>query len=265
MRFGITVGCALIFGSMYFGLGTEYGTQTDVLNIMGCLYAMNILIGLLNGFSVQEVVAKERVVYFRERSANAYDPLPAALALVAVEIPYLMVQAVLYVSIGYWMVGFAASAGKFFFFLLVTFLNLTLCTTFGMLLVNCSPSVSVSPPLPTPLPLTTGRGSCTHTERQRGGQRDRESDRESSGGSSSHTRSFTVFQGEGNRRITSESPHNRVLRIYYTFTFILCIHPRSSGLLLSWSLAVAAASFSAPQRSLCSVKGSGSSREYHLG
>ena len=171
VRFGITVGCALIFGSMYFGLGTVYETQTDILNIMGCLYAMNILIGLLNGFSVQQVVAKERVVYFRERSANAYDPLPAALALVAVEIPYLMVQAVLYVSIGYWMVGFAATAGQFFFFLLVTFLNLTLCTSFGMLLVNCSPSVSTSTPLPNVVLAPHNRQMCIH--RRRGRERER--------------------------------------------------------------------------------------------
>ena len=60
---------------------------------------------------VQPVIAIERIVYHRERAAGMYAAMPYALAQGDVEIPYLLVQALLWSVITYWMFGFEASAG----------------------------------------------------------------------------------------------------------------------------------------------------------
>lgn len=61
---------------------------------------------------VQPVIAIERIVYHRERAAGMYAAMPYALAQGDVEIPYLLVQALLWSVITYWMFGFEASAGE---------------------------------------------------------------------------------------------------------------------------------------------------------
>ncbi len=60
---------------------------------------------------VQPVIAIERIVYHRERAAGMYAAMPYALAQGDVEIPYLVVQTLLWSIITYWMFGFEASAG----------------------------------------------------------------------------------------------------------------------------------------------------------
>ena len=61
--------------------------------------------------TVQPVIAIERIVYHRERAAGMYAAMPYALAQGDVEIPYLLVQALLWSVITYWMFGFEADAG----------------------------------------------------------------------------------------------------------------------------------------------------------
>jgi hypothetical protein len=63
--------------------------------------------------TVQPIVAAERVVYYRERAASMYSPMPYALAQGVAELPYLAAQAVLMVCIAYWMVRAARPAGSF--------------------------------------------------------------------------------------------------------------------------------------------------------
>ena len=47
----------------------------------------------------------------RERAAGYYAEMPFAAAQVLVEVPYLLVQAVLFSCISYWMVQFEADPG----------------------------------------------------------------------------------------------------------------------------------------------------------
>lgn len=60
---------------------------------------------------VQPVIAIERIVYHRERAAGMYAAMPYALAQGDVEVPYLVVQTLLWSVITYWMFGFEATAG----------------------------------------------------------------------------------------------------------------------------------------------------------
>lgn len=49
---------------------------------MGALYAAVIFLGVNNASSVQPVVAVERSVFYRERAAGMYSPMPYAMAQV---------------------------------------------------------------------------------------------------------------------------------------------------------------------------------------
>lgn len=56
--------------------------QQDLSNLMGAMYAAVLFLGGTNTSAVQSVVAIERTVFYRERAAGMYSPLPYAFAQV---------------------------------------------------------------------------------------------------------------------------------------------------------------------------------------
>lgn len=143
-RYVMSFVIALIYGSVYWNEGSNPSTETDVQNIIGALYSSTVFLGVFNMLTIQPIISRERTVFYRERAAGTYAVFPYAMALQVVEIPYLAVQAILYVCTVYFMIGFASDAGKFFFFLLVNFLNLWFLTMFGIFLVNITPTQQLS-------------------------------------------------------------------------------------------------------------------------
>ncbi|KAK1363007.1 hypothetical protein POM88_038568 [Heracleum sosnowskyi] len=93
VRFLVTTTIALIFGSMFWDLGSKMDTRQDLFNAMGSMYTACLFLGVQNAASVQPVVDVERTVFYRERAAGMYSALPYAFAQVLVEIPYIMSQA----------------------------------------------------------------------------------------------------------------------------------------------------------------------------
>ncbi|CAK9229936.1 unnamed protein product [Sphagnum troendelagicum] len=140
VRMFFTTICALIFGSIFWNLGSKRNTQQDVFNVMGALYAAVIFLGVNNASSVQPVVAVERSVFYRERAAGMYAPLSYAIAQGLVEIPYILVQSTVYALITYAMINFQWTPAKFFWYLLFMFLTFTYFTFYGMMAVGLTPS-----------------------------------------------------------------------------------------------------------------------------
>jgi hypothetical protein len=58
--------------------------EQDLFNAMGSMYAAVTFIGVVNGASVQPIVAIERTVFYRERAAGMYSAMPYALAQVLI-------------------------------------------------------------------------------------------------------------------------------------------------------------------------------------
>mmetsp|Transcript_4643 Transcript_4643/g.13342 ORF Transcript_4643/g.13342 Transcript_4643/m.13342 type:complete len:1521 (-) Transcript_4643:659-5221(-) len=137
---------ALLYGAMYFNKGTiSDGAQaSDVQNVMGVLFSTSAFQGMFNLMSAMPVVGFERSVYYRERAASMYSSAAFSGALALVEVPFVLLQSVLFSCIAYFMIGFANSAKKFFFFLLVFFLDLILFTVFGQFLVYITPSIQMA-------------------------------------------------------------------------------------------------------------------------
>ena len=86
---------------------------------MGAIFMVAVGIAMEVAFECQHGLAGERPVYYRERAALAYGAAPYLAAQLAVEALYVLPQAALFTAVTYFMMGFAASAPKFFFTLLV--------------------------------------------------------------------------------------------------------------------------------------------------
>ena len=78
-------------------------------------------------------------MFYRERAAGFYAVAPYTLSQSLAELPYLTTQVVFYTVLVYFMIGFQATAQKFFEFLLIEWLVLNLFTYMGMFLVYITP------------------------------------------------------------------------------------------------------------------------------
>ncbi|KAJ0744241.1 putative ABC-type sulfate transporter [Helianthus annuus] len=144
VRFAFTTFTGLLFGSIFWDLGSKRASLKDLSNSMGCLYCSACFLGSQNASAVQPVVDIERTVFYREKAAGMYSALPYAFAQMLVEIPYIFMQAVVYGLLVYSMIGFDWTAAKFLWFFLFLFTNLLYLTFYGMMAVAVSPNADIA-------------------------------------------------------------------------------------------------------------------------
>nr|KYP53996.1 Pleiotropic drug resistance protein 1 [Cajanus cajan] len=144
VRFLSTIVIALMFGTMFWGLGGKYSSRQDLFNAIGSMYNAILFIGVQNSTSVQPVVGIERTVFYRERAAGMYSALPYAIAQVIIELPYVFVQATSYSVIVYAMMGFDWNLEKFFWYMFFMYFSLCYYTFYGMMTVALTPNHHVA-------------------------------------------------------------------------------------------------------------------------
>ncbi|KAK1422456.1 hypothetical protein QVD17_25588 [Tagetes erecta] len=144
VRFVFTTFIGIMFGTMFWDLGGKKNTQQDLMNAMGSMYAAVLFLGIQNASAVQPVVDVERTVFYRERAAGMYSALPYAFAQVLVEIPYVLVQTVVYSVIVYSMIGFEWSAEKFLWYLFFQLCCFLYMTYYGMMTVAITPNANIA-------------------------------------------------------------------------------------------------------------------------
>ncbi|CAN6344739.1 unnamed protein product [Urochloa humidicola] len=144
VRFLFTIVIALLFGAIFWDLGSKMEKPQDLFNAMGSMYGTALFIGFLNASSVQPVVAVERTVFYREKAAGMYSAFPYAFGQVVIELPYGLVQASMYGIIVYSMIGFEWTAAKFFWYLFFMYFSLLYFTFYGMMAVGLTPNYQIA-------------------------------------------------------------------------------------------------------------------------
>ncbi|KAK9032478.1 hypothetical protein V6N11_056740 [Hibiscus sabdariffa] len=144
VRFLFTTTIALLFGTIYWDIGSKRTREQDVFNSMGSMYAAVLFIGFQNTAYVQPVVTVERSVFYRERGARIYSALSYAFAQVVIELPYVLIQTLIYGVIVYAMIGFERTAAKFFWYLFFMYFTLLYFTFYGMMAVAVTPNQNIA-------------------------------------------------------------------------------------------------------------------------
>ncbi|XVE89504.1 hypothetical protein DITRI_Ditri20bG0002000 [Diplodiscus trichospermus] len=114
--------------------------QQNLFNILGSMFTAATFLGINNCSAVLPYVETERSVMYRERFAGMYSAWAYALAQVTVEIPYLFIQSVMFVTITYPMIGYYGSAYKIFWYFYAIFCTLLYYNCLGMSLVSLTPN-----------------------------------------------------------------------------------------------------------------------------
>ncbi|OEL37706.1 ABC transporter G family member 37 [Dichanthelium oligosanthes] len=143
-RYFITVMIALLFGTAFWNLGMKRTKRQDLFNSIGSMYVAVLMLGIQNASGIHPVVAMERVVFYKERAAGMYSALPYTFAQVAIELPYIFIQTLIYGVLVYAMIGFEWAVTKFFWYLFFMYFTLLYFTFFGMLSVGLAPDGSIA-------------------------------------------------------------------------------------------------------------------------
>eukprot|EP00253_Pinus_taeda_P007653 PITA_07653 len=144
VRFFFTFICGLMFGTIFWRVGGKKGRQTDLFNAMGSMYTAVLMIGVNNASSVQPLVEIERIVYYREKAAGMYSALPYAFAQAAIELPYVLIQAVIYSVLVYAMMDFQWQAAKFLWYFFFSYFTFLYFTYYGMMTMSLTPNHNIS-------------------------------------------------------------------------------------------------------------------------
>ncbi|XP_045820317.1 ABC transporter G family member 31-like [Trifolium pratense] len=140
IRMFFTILSALLLGSIFWNIGSKRETTQQVMVIMGAYFSSLLFLGVKNASSVQPVVSVERTVFYREKAAGMYSPIAYALAQGLVEIPYQVVQTLVFGIMTYFMMGFERNFGKFILYLWFMFLTFTYFTFYGIMAVGLTPT-----------------------------------------------------------------------------------------------------------------------------
>nr|AQX44210.1 pleiotropic drug resistance 12 [Phalaenopsis equestris] len=143
-RIFFTTVIAIIFGTIFWKLGTKVGTQQDLFNSLGSMYAAVLFIGIQNGQTVQPIVDVERTVFYREKAAGMYSALPYAFAQVLIEIPHIFLQTIIYGLIVYSCISFDWTLVKFFWYVFFMFMTFMYFTFYGMMAVAMTPNSDIA-------------------------------------------------------------------------------------------------------------------------
>ncbi|KAL6842808.1 hypothetical protein ACP4OV_027652 [Aristida adscensionis] len=144
VRLLFTIIIALMFGTMFWDLGRKTKKQQDLFNSLGSMYAAVLYIGVQNSGAVQPVVVVERTVFYRERAAGMYSAFPYAFGQVVIELPYILVQTLIYGVLVYSMIGLEWTVAKFLWYLFFMYFTLLYFTFYGMMAVGLTPNESIA-------------------------------------------------------------------------------------------------------------------------
>jgi len=142
LRFITTAVVAVFCGTIYFRIGQldDPTSSSEIDAVIGVIYLTVSFLGMANMLAVLPLVAFERVVYYREQAASYYNPWAYVLVISVIEVPYQLVQVVLYVAILYPLLGLKGSAEGVLFYLAMMQVTLMFYVAFGMALAYSTPS-----------------------------------------------------------------------------------------------------------------------------
>ncbi|THU63952.1 hypothetical protein C4D60_Mb01t21280 [Musa balbisiana] len=135
---------SIIFGIVFWQRGKTLNNQQDLFNTLAIMYLATIFTGINNCSPVLPFVSIERTVLYRENFAGMYSPWAYSLAQVAIEIPYVLIEVVLFMIIAYPAIGYYWTASKLFWFFYIMLCTLLYYVYLGMLLVSLTPNVQVA-------------------------------------------------------------------------------------------------------------------------
>ncbi|XP_004343059.2 ABC transporter [Capsaspora owczarzaki ATCC 30864] len=140
-RLGQTVFLGLLVGLIFLQIGDD---QASVQNRTGALFFVATNIIMTGTMGTMTVFSTEKNVFLREFSSRYYKLFPYFASKILVELPFNIFFPFLYVAILYFLIGFQATATKFFIMAFTTVLLANCGAAFGLLVGSMTSDLTVA-------------------------------------------------------------------------------------------------------------------------
>ncbi|BBN10593.1 ATP-binding cassette, subfamily G (WHITE), member 2 [Marchantia polymorpha subsp. ruderalis] len=138
-RCGMMVCVALTMGTLFLQARiSEKGARQRVSFI-----SFTLALLIFTSVEAMGIFLEERQIFIRETSRGAYRAATYVISGAIVIIPFLMILAIVFSTISYWLVGLVAEPGPFFFFTLTVFLVLLVANSFVSFVSGLVPNFTV--------------------------------------------------------------------------------------------------------------------------
>ncbi|XP_060672517.1 LOW QUALITY PROTEIN: pleiotropic drug resistance protein 3-like [Ziziphus jujuba] len=135
---------SLLFGVLLWQKGQRIDGEQDLYNILGSMYIFVQFMGIGNCSSVLPLIASERTIVYRERFAGMYSPWAYAFSQVIIEIPYVFLQAFLFLIITYPVINFYWSLYKMCWYFYTTFCTFLYFNYLDLLIASLTPTLEMA-------------------------------------------------------------------------------------------------------------------------
>ncbi|KAH7835973.1 hypothetical protein Vadar_031613 [Vaccinium darrowii] len=135
-RYIYSLVASLLFGILFWDQGTKLDNQQNLFNVLGAAFTVVFTLGIDNCIQVLPHVSN-RTIYFVSRK-------------VTIDVPYILVQAFVFVIITYPMIGYYWSLYKVLWYFYVVMCTLMYFTYLGMLLIAMTPGLHIAAVLQSP-------------------------------------------------------------------------------------------------------------------
>ncbi|KDO26430.1 hypothetical protein SPRG_08233 [Saprolegnia parasitica CBS 223.65] len=137
----VNIFLALLFGIVF--VDATYTTFNGLNAGVGIVFLATLFIGIMGFNGVLPLFIAERNSYYRERACQTYNAFWYFLGSTLIEIPYVLVSVVVFVTIFYPFVGFTGAV-QAIWFAVYLFLYVLMQVYFGQLLACALPSIEVA-------------------------------------------------------------------------------------------------------------------------
>ncbi|XP_061185570.1 protein white-like isoform X1 [Saccostrea echinata] len=143
IKFIQTIFFALILGIIYLKTDDDYA-QDDIMNINGVIFVIITNLSFNNIFSVLNVFPIEVPIFLREYGTGLYGVGVYYMSKTLVEIPFLIVIPVIFMSILYWMSGLIHDGYAFLVATGVAIVISNTAASFGYVVSAAAPTVTAA-------------------------------------------------------------------------------------------------------------------------
>ncbi|OQR89078.1 ATP-binding Cassette (ABC) Superfamily, partial [Achlya hypogyna] len=135
----------LLMGFLYST--SFYQVDSDqIITVLGVIFT-SVMFLALGQMPMIPAIVEAREIFYKQKRANFFRTSSFILAQTTTQVPFALVETIVFGSIMYWVTGFASEVGAYFAYLLVLFVTNLAFTTWFFFLSSALPNINVANPL----------------------------------------------------------------------------------------------------------------------
>ncbi|OQR83141.1 ATP-binding Cassette (ABC) Superfamily, partial [Thraustotheca clavata] len=131
----------LLYSTSYYQVAAD-----QIVTVIGVIF-MAVLFLSLGQFPMIPSILEAKEIYYKQQRANFFKTSSYVLAQSLTQIPFLILETVVFGSIMYWVTGFSATSRAFIVYLLLLFLINVVFATWFFFIAAITPNLNVAQPV----------------------------------------------------------------------------------------------------------------------